>query len=370
MSEYQYYEFQAVEQPLTKSQQERLRRLSTRARITSTSFTNHYDWGDFRGDPRRLMEECFDLHLCFAHWGTRRLMMRLPKGLIDRRELGAFLDELDWVKVWDNGENSIIDVCWQEEEPDEDPWDEGNGWLAALAPLRAAILAGDLRLFYILWLRAVAEGLLEDDVLEPLPGIGPLTRSLEAAAAFFKIDGELVEVAGLSGEDEPDRAALRAGVAALADEEKTDLLIRLIAGDAGLGPELRRRLRTQDPTSDRARRTVGELREKAGKIRELRAQAEAERLRAEERRRKAEAEKVRRARLDVLRRQGKAVYPEIEKEIERRNAPGYNRATRLLADLKELAAEEGFTSEFDRRLADIRRRHARKGKFIARLKEL
>lgn len=62
-----------------------LRGLSSRARITATSFTNHYEWGDFKGEPERLMESCFDLHLYFANWGTRRLMLRLPKRLLTER---------------------------------------------------------------------------------------------------------------------------------------------------------------------------------------------------------------------------------------------------------------------------------------------
>ena len=53
MSEYQYYEFQAIDRPLTSRQMDELRKLSTRAEITPTSFTNEYHWGDFRGDPRR-----------------------------------------------------------------------------------------------------------------------------------------------------------------------------------------------------------------------------------------------------------------------------------------------------------------------------
>ena len=75
MSEYQYYEFQAVDQPLDKQDIEALRALSTRARVTATSFTNHYEWGNFRGDPLRLMERWFDLHLYLANWGSRRLCL-------------------------------------------------------------------------------------------------------------------------------------------------------------------------------------------------------------------------------------------------------------------------------------------------------
>jgi hypothetical protein len=43
MSEYQYYEFQAIDRPLDRTAQEALRSISSRARITATSFTNHYE---------------------------------------------------------------------------------------------------------------------------------------------------------------------------------------------------------------------------------------------------------------------------------------------------------------------------------------
>ncbi|MFI6991817.1 hypothetical protein ACI2LC_09125 [Nonomuraea wenchangensis] len=42
MSEYQYYEFLAIDRPLTDKQQAEVRALSTRAHITATSFTNEY----------------------------------------------------------------------------------------------------------------------------------------------------------------------------------------------------------------------------------------------------------------------------------------------------------------------------------------
>ena len=371
MSEYQYYEFQAIDRPLTKAEQEMLRALSTRGRITATSFTNHYEWGDFKGDPRRLMESSFDLHLYVANWGTRRLMMRAPKRLIDRHGLGIFLDEVDWVTSWSKGDHTIIDIFRDEVESDYDDWDDGTGWLAALAPLRGDILAGDPRLFYLLWLSAVAEDFLPDDTPEPLPGLGPLTGGLEAAAAFFGIDRDLVEAGAASRyEQEPAPGAARAIVAGLAEEEKTDLLVRLMEGDVHIGTELRRRARARNSDGCRPRRTVGELRAKARDLRAARERAEAERRRAEERRRVQEAQEARRARLDAVRYRGDSVWTEVETEIGRRNASGYDRATALLADLKQLAAEEGTAADFSRRLAAIRERHARKGQFIKRLQGL
>ncbi len=54
MSEYQYYDFRAIDRPLTKKEMAALRSISTRAAITTTSFTNHYEWGDLKANPSKL----------------------------------------------------------------------------------------------------------------------------------------------------------------------------------------------------------------------------------------------------------------------------------------------------------------------------
>ena len=83
VSEYQYYEFAAVDRPLGARELDALRGLSTRAHITPTSFVNTYEWGNFKGDPRRLVERYFDAFLYLANWGTRELIVRLPARLVD-----------------------------------------------------------------------------------------------------------------------------------------------------------------------------------------------------------------------------------------------------------------------------------------------
>jgi hypothetical protein len=42
MSEYQYYEFQAIDHSLTDQQMRELRAISSRARISRTTFSNDY----------------------------------------------------------------------------------------------------------------------------------------------------------------------------------------------------------------------------------------------------------------------------------------------------------------------------------------
>src|SRR5271165_1499868 len=371
MSEYQFYEFQAIDRPLDRAAQQALRSISSRARITATSFTNSYEWGDLKGDPSKFMEQWFDLHLYLTNWGTRRLMMRLPNRLLNRLAIDPFLREIDWVEVWSSDDNLIVDIHRDEVEPD-DHWDDGSGWLAGLAPLRADVLSGDLRLFYLLWLTAVGDELITDPEVEPLSGLGPLTGALSSFAQFFGIDADLVEAAAESGADNAamSKHDLCNSLAAISEREKIELLLRVVDGDPHVAAELKRRLSVQGSAPSAPQRTAGELRMRAREIQDVRERADAERRAAEQHRLAEEAEKARCARLDALKRRGASVWREIEDEIERRNALGYERAADLLADLQALATQEGNEGDFSHRLASIRARHENKRKFIERLNGL
>ena len=379
MSEYQYYEFLAVDQPLGKEDIAALRSLSTRARITATSFTNHYNWGDFKGDPRRLMDRWFDLHLYFANWMSRQIMIRLPKRLINRDKLDTFLRGVSSVEIRTSGENVIIDIWHDYEPPKYTDDDDGSGWLGALAPLRADLLGGDWRMFYLLWLMEAQVGTIKDDEREPLAGIGPLNSGLETFADFFHIDRDLVQAAAeespyTRGDPLPTASTRAAAIAAIPDEEKATLLERLAAGDPHVMAEVRGRVQeaqtpATDETEDR-RRTVSTLRARAAAICEERKAAEAARMEAKRQQRAREAEKARRARLNILRHRGLAVWDEVENEIEKRNINGYERATDLLADLRVLAEENNTSNAYSERLRALRSRHSRKVRFIEQLTRL
>jgi hypothetical protein len=371
MSEYQYYEFQAIDRPLSEADRRALRDLSTRARITATSFTNSYDWGGFKGDPVKLMERWFDLHLYLANWGSRRLMIKLPARMIDRHLLDGLLGEVDCAELRVAGENLILDIGRDEVEVED--WDDGSGWLAALTPLRADVLAGDLRLFYLLWLTAVEADVFAADEPEPMPGIGPMTAALEAFTEFFGIDPDLVDAAAERSAvgSAISADAARSVIAAMPDGEKTGLLVQLFEGAphvaAELRAEVRKRLGPETGAPPVAARTVGELRARAEAIRLARERAEADKAAAERKRQAEEAEKIRRTRLDAIARRGESVWREVESEIERRNPAGYDKAASLLSDLKAIAEERGTIEDFLRRLRTIRERHVRKERFIERL---
>jgi hypothetical protein len=376
MSEYQYYEFQAVDWPLTAGEQQELRALSTRARITATSFVNSYEWGDFKGSPSRLVERMFDLHLYLSNWGSRRFFLRLPKKLVDRIWLNGVLSEVDCVETRIIGEYLVVEIARDELEAED--VEEGAGQLAALAPLRANILAGDLRMFYLLWLTAVEADAFPNDTQEPLPGIGPLDGALEAFTEFFQIDSDLVAAAAEQNAQAPggdlQRRDIDAAIRALSDKEHVGLLSRLYDGDPYVGVELRRRIREsvaerkhiQPPKA----RTVGDLRTRAADIAEARNRAAEASARAERQRREAEAADARKKRLAAVAARGESAWREVDNEIELRNAASYDRAKALLTDLRDVASSQGKISEFERRVDALRQKHARKGQFIDRLRSL
>jgi hypothetical protein len=84
VSEYQYYEFLAVDRPLDAGQLDRLCALSTRAELTPTSLVNTYHWGDFKGKPRALMEE-YSTRSCTPRTGAAVAWQQVS-ALIDTRK--------------------------------------------------------------------------------------------------------------------------------------------------------------------------------------------------------------------------------------------------------------------------------------------
>ncbi len=162
-------------------------------------------------------------------------------------------------------------------------------------------------------------------------------------------------------------------MAAFPDTDKTALLCRLVAGDPHVAAELGRKVREADAAAgeaDAAHRTVADLRTRAAEIHKQAEAAKAARREAERRQRARAAEQERRARLVVLRRRGAAVWREVETEIEKRNAGGYDRALELLLDLKALAQEDGSLVTFSDRARSLRDRHSRKLRFIERLQRV
>jgi len=164
MSEYQYYEFQAIDRPLTAEQMSQLRRYSSRARITPTSFVVEYNWGDFKGNEDAWMDQYFDAFLYVANWGTHVLKLRLPVYLLDLATAAAYCGA-EPASPREHAGHVVISFN-ADDEPDDD-WVEGDGILASLVTVRAELARGDRRALYLGWLRRAQAEDLDDADEEP-----------------------------------------------------------------------------------------------------------------------------------------------------------------------------------------------------------
>lgn len=136
MSEYQYYEFQAIDRPPTDRQMGELRAISSRATISRTRFSNYYTFGDLKASPRDLLIRYFDASLFFANWMYVELAFRYPKAGADVKALRRYVagQSLD---VASKGADVVVTMS--AERDDFDAEDDGHGWLSSSIALRADI---------------------------------------------------------------------------------------------------------------------------------------------------------------------------------------------------------------------------------------
>jgi len=376
MSEYQYYEFLAVDHPLDASALTQLRAMSTRAHITATSFINTYHWGDLKGDPRDLTERYFDAFLYTANWGSRRLMFRLPARLLDLDTAQQYCDT-DLATAWAHDNNVMVEL-WREGGDGGGDWEDedGEGRLTSIIPVRAQLAGGDLRLLYLGWLLSVQAGMIDDDALEPPvpPNLGTLEGPLSSVIDFLKLDADLVAVAAEASDDVKaatvSETELVAWVTRLPTADKDALLLRVLRGeDAQLRTELLRRFAgdsTIQPAVQKPRRSAVELLESAQLQGQERERLAAQRYARERQRQARDAAIAREKRLDKLASEGEQAWLRVNSLIDTMKPREYDLAVKLLCDLRDLAQREGPTQDFTDRIMAMRHKYPNRHALLRR----
>jgi hypothetical protein len=376
MSEYQYYEFQALDRPLTEEQISRLRAYSSRARITPSSFVNEYTWGDFKGDERQWMEQYFDAFLYFANWGSRRFMLRLPAKLLDPKIAAAYCAGQN-LSCHQKDEYIILSF---EAEIEDYEWEEDRSWLASLVPIRSDLMRGDHRALYLGWLLAVQSREVSDDEPEPPvpPRLGELNASLDCLADFLGIDTDLIAAAAERSPDQqvsiPSKKEIGDWVRALPSAEKDTIIARLIDGDdPHLSAEVRQRairvIGGGIRSDKRPARTAGAIYALAETLAAERKKKEAEQRAWEiTRRERAEAE-ARKKRLESLAGRENDLWATVDKLIVTKQPRRYDQAVSLVQDLHDLAESQGKVSDFKSRIGALQRENSGKSSLIERFRK-
>src|SRR6185436_12820461 len=115
MSEYQYYEFLAIDRPLSAEDLAYVRTLSSRVQPTPTQAVFTYSYGNFRGDPLQLLAKHYDVLLYLANWGSKQLAFRFPKAAIDQQALQPYYYGVEEVVLTTAGQHVILNIAFQEE---------------------------------------------------------------------------------------------------------------------------------------------------------------------------------------------------------------------------------------------------------------
>jgi hypothetical protein len=378
MSEYQYYEFLAIDRPLTKKEMDAVGQFSSRADISPTRFVNQYHWGNFRGNCERFLREWYDAMLYLANWGTHRFMCRVPLELIDAQYAEACCAGDSATMRIVNGNAALLDFTsdteggggWVED-------DEGAGYMASIVPIRAELIAGDQRPLYVAWLVCAQSGELDDAALEPAvpPGLKTLSAAQRALADFLRLDEDLLATA--AGVSLP-RASAPEGfedwLLGLPAAEKNELLLSLVNGtDPHAGNKLRRRFAIEkqaelslEPKETRnvaqllaAAEAVGADREAHERELDLRARVK----------REAAERAARAAYLNDLSRREEQAWGKVDVLIATKQPKSYDESVTLLRDLRDLAGLRGSTSRFTANLQRIMGQHIKKPSLIERIKK-
>ena len=341
MSEYQYVAFRAIDRPVSKENLKFMYGQSTRAKITPWSFTNEYHYGDFHGNALEMLRRGYDLHLHYANYGIRRLLIRLPHGFPDRvaakpyligRSLSFFEDKTG------NGGALAIEP-FHESGDLEELWDLGE-WIEKLVPLRAELLNGDLRSLYLAHLAVSCDGDHGSEETEEAPvpaGLAHPTDAQLALAEFYGINRALIAAAASDAPEAPPEVDPRSRyvewIRGQPEEVKNNWLADLMTdSDSPLRGELLVEFQKVNPAqiwpTIARKRTIAQLQAAAEEI-QLKMNQKAAALATRNRAKKL-AEMA----------DDPALYlQQAEQLVAQRTTDAYGKASKLLADLRESLAD-------------------------------
>jgi len=370
MSEYQYVAFRAIDAPMSKENLAYMRRQSSRAEITSWSFENEYDFGDFHGNALEMVRRGYDFHLHYANFGVRTLMIRFPNGLPDAKAAEPYLDDesLHFLKdKQGRGGVLCVEPCFEAGQLD-DLW-ELDGFLDRLLPLRGEILDGDLRPLYLARLAVSFDcnHIPEEEKDAPVPaGLDKLTNAQRALTELYSLSKALIAAAARNCPPLPERTDSNSDYASWLqcqpEATKIAWLSQLMA-DPGAAvrseilAEHQKSRNTPSWPTIRLDRTVAEI------------TAAAEGIQLENDRKDAEATARRRAKkLADMAADSAKTLRKTEELAKERNLDAYHQIALMLADLREALSSSGQSSLAEQQARTLKEKNPTRHHLIAELR--
>jgi len=375
MSEYQYYEFAAIDGPISDEGLRYATGCSSRANVSRFRWQNTYTFGDFHGSVDTLLKH-YDAHFFIANWGTVRLGLAFPKGAIDPEVVAPYLrggerDE-ETLTVKEIGNRCII--WFERNEEGGWGWTEGEGSIDQLIGVREELMRGDYRALFLGWLADFDPDEWRDPedgavIMPPIPaGLDHLSPALAALTEHFPVDCDALAVAaGLSKASTPDRIPIAAVLERLSASEMRAMLARVAEGGGpGVMTELNRlsHPRVQIPVGQAMRCT--DFAAKTIETREVRQRKEAKAAAAK---RQREAE-LRKQHLASIMQRADTLWSELDPLMDQKIASAYDQAAAQLQELRDAYTQAGDSGAFQQKLTAFRLRYSNRPAMLRRIEKL
>ncbi len=375
MSEYQFYEFIAIDGPISDEGLVYAENCSTRADVSRFRWRNVYNYGGFHGNAQTLLKY-YDAHFYIANWGTVRFALAFPEGCLNQDLVESYLRGNDRYEETLSVER--IDgrsIVWWERNTEEGwGWIEGEGIIDRLIDIREELMRGDYRALFLGWLDDFLPDEWQDPrdsgvLVPPVPaGLDCLTPALEALIEQFPMDPDVRAVAaGNSNDDMPDRMPMATILDGLPVGEMKAFLQRVADGDGSrVMSELNRLSYPQVEAPSGEVMTCVDFATRVFEIRETRRQKE-EQAAAAERKRAAAARK---RQLKSILKKADTIWAELDVLMDKKIAAAYDDAAAQLQELHAAYEQARQEKEFRHRLAAFRERYRRRSAMMRRIEGL
>jgi Skp family chaperone for outer membrane proteins len=391
MSEFQFYDFRSIDRPLTDSERREVSSWSSRSNASSHRATFNYSYSSFGKDPLDCVAKYFDAMFYTANWGTRHLIFRFPKKMVDYKALAAFdIDASDatgyetGIAISSRGDYALLEFQFCEDE--YSGWiDEADDTLSGLLSLREDILQGDYRSLFIFWLDMANRLALDtmdednfDDEDEDEEGRSPLrvppipanlkqsNPALKALIDLYELNEDLIAAAATFSSEPPKSAPfdLQTALNQLSEKDKNDWLTRLFEGEIRLDKMFKKHLESLQPKTKAEQvksKTVS-----FSDITALLGGKQAERL---------ENEAIDKAnahikKMNELSKKEAEMWKTVYFNLDRKTSSAYDIASDTLKDLYDVAVFVDRKNLFLEKFYDIEDRYGRSRTFLERLKKL
>lgn len=338
MSEFQYVGFRAVDAPLSDDQLGYMERQSSRAEITRWSFDNTYHYGDFRGNAVEMLQRGYDVHLHYANFGIRKLMIRLPCGLQISKALGSkYIDgeRVAW-RPDAKGPAGILTISVATDPGALDELWDVDEYLDRVVGVRRQLVDGDLRPLYVAWMCGCQcdEVDPESAVEPPVPaGLAESSDAITAMLNYFDLTPLVLAAAAerspLLEARSDQEAAMAEWLESIDASTLREWISRFLAGETAAARNaclqaFRAARKIPSWSTTKGTRTFAQLLQRAEEL------EEEERVREQSRR-----EQARRQQMAEMARSPKKYLDEVDKHVAMRGRDHYEQAAQLLSDMRE-----------------------------------